>query len=110
MKYTFICLISVCCAVGLIGCTSYRETVRDAGHSLGTIEPRDIREADAYRKVLPSHLGLAPDQVNIAAGSGITEVTISGVTADAERQRIASAISRLNSQNPQLNPLRLRFQ
>jgi hypothetical protein len=110
MKCNYLFVVCFLAAVCVTGCESYRETVRSAGHGLGAIEPRDIQQADAYRKALPGHLGLAPEQINVTAGSGITEVRISGVTADSDRQRITSAISSLNSQNPQLNPLHLTFQ
>jgi hypothetical protein len=93
----------------LVGCAGYNETMRNMGHSLGTIGTRDIQQANGYRKVLASHLGLADGQVRVSPGSGVTNVSVSGITTPGERERITAAIANLNSQNPQLNPLRLSF-
>jgi hypothetical protein len=92
-----------------IGCASYNETMRNTGHSLGAIQTRDIQQANAYRKMLASHLGLSDGQVRVSPGSGVTNVSVSGITTPGERERITAAIASLNSQNPQLNPLRLSF-
>ena len=94
----------------LVGCESYRDTMRGLGSGMGAIQTRDIQQADAYRKTLPGHLGLSPRQIRVEAGSGATQVTISGVGAEAERQRIATELATLNSKNPQLSPLKWRFQ
>ncbi len=94
----------------LVGCESYRDTVRGVGSGMGAIQTRDIQQADAYRKALPGHLGLAPQQIRVEPGSGVTHVTISGVAAETERQRIATDLETLNSKNPQLSPLKWRFQ
>ena len=94
----------------LVGCESYRNSVRNVGTSMGAIQIRDIRQADAYRKALPGHLGLPSQQVRVEPGSGVTHVTISGVAAETERQRIATELATLNSKNPQLSPLKWRFQ
>lgn len=84
--------------------------MRGVGHAVGGIQTKDVQQADAYRKALPGHFGLLPHQVHVEPGSGVTKVTIFGVNAEAERKRITDAVDSLNKQNPQLNPLRLRFQ
>ena len=100
------------CALGILlaGCKSYRESVRDVSHGVGAITIRDIHEADTYRKVLPDHLGISAEQVRVEPGSGVTHVTILGITSDTERQRIAGELATLSSKNPQLNPLKWTFQ
>jgi outer membrane murein-binding lipoprotein Lpp len=109
MKPTLL-LTCVLTALLLVGCESYRESVRSLGSSMGAIQTRDIQQADAYRKSLPGHLGLASKQVRVEPGSGITHVTISGVTDEVQRQRIATELATLNSKNPQLSPLKWRFE
>jgi hypothetical protein len=94
----------------LVGCESYRDTMHGLGSGMGAIQTRDIQQADAYRQALPGHLGLPPQQIRVEPGSGVTQVTISGITADAERQRIGTELATLNSKNPQLSPLKWRFQ
>ncbi|KAF0178880.1 MAG: hypothetical protein FD161_1639 [Limisphaerales bacterium] len=94
----------------LVGCESYRDTVRGIGSGVGAIQTRDIQQADAYRKALPGHLGLPSQQVRVEPGSGVTHVTVSGVASETERQRIATDLATLNSKNPQLSPLKWRFQ
>lgn len=101
------------CAVAflvLVGCDSYRNSVRSVGSGMGAIQTRDIQQADAYRKALPGHLGLSSQQVRVDAGPGVTHVTIAGVAAETERQRIATELTTLNTKNPQLSPLKWRFQ
>jgi len=106
-------LFTLLVAVALLpvfgGCEGYSQAVRDAGHSLGTISPRDLHQADAYRQVLPEQLKLPANQIEVQPGSGITEVTISGVSAGADQDRIASKLRSLNEQNPQMNPLKWTF-
>src|SRR5436309_2351909 len=103
-------LLSIWLSWIVLGCTSYNQTMRDVGHSLGAIETRDIQEANEYRKVLASHLGLSDGQVRVAPGTGVTNVAISGISSPAEKERITTAIASLNAKNPQLNPLKLNFQ
>ena len=52
-----------------VGCESYRDTVRGVGHTFGAITTKDAYDADSYRKVLPGHLGLPPQQVGVEAGA-----------------------------------------
>jgi len=70
---------------------------------------KDIKEANNYRMELAAHLGLAQEQVNVTAGSGVTYVTISGVQLASERERIAADLTTLNKNNPKLDPLRWTF-
>jgi predicted component of type VI protein secretion system len=70
---------------------------------------KDIKQADNYRMELAAHLGLAPEQVNVTAGSGVTYVTISGVQLASERERIAADLTTLNKNNPKLDPLKWTF-
>ena len=90
------------------GCQGYSESVRGIGTTFGAIQTRDIQQAQFYRDELPRQLNLAPSQVSVEPGSGITHVTISGVK-DAEQPRIASMIEWLNTANPHLNPLKVQF-
>jgi len=97
-------------ALTFVGCESYRDTVRGLGHTFGAITTKDAYDADSYRKVLPGHLGLPPQQVRVEAGAGVTHVTILGVKSESERQRIASELSTLNAKNPKMNPLKWTFE
>jgi tRNA pseudouridine-54 N-methylase len=94
----------------LVGCDGYRNSVRSVGSSMGAIQTRDIQQADAYRKALPGHLGLSSQQVRVEPGSGVTHVTITRVVTETERHRIATELTTLNTKNPQLSPLKWRFQ
>jgi hypothetical protein len=71
--------------------------------------PKDIKQANNYRLGLAGHLGLAQEQVNVTAGSGVTYVTISGVQLAAERERIAADLTTLNKNNPKLDQLSWTF-
>ena len=106
MKFTRL-LILISASVALVGCESYRETVRGLGSSLGAIQIRDIRQADVYRQTLPGYLKLAPEQVRVEPSSGVSDVTITGVSTDAERQRITAAVADLNTQNQVSDHIRL---
>jgi len=108
MNVTKRLLICTLASFALLGCESHRDTMRGIGSGMGAIQTRDIQQADAYRKALPGHLGLLPQQIRVEPGSGVTHITISGVVA--ERQRIATELAALNSKNPQLSPVKWRFQ
>jgi hypothetical protein len=73
------------------------------------VTKQDIKQADNYRMGLAAHLGLAPEQISVAAGSGVTHVTISGVQLASERERIAADLTTLNKNNPKLDPLNWTF-
>jgi len=73
------------------------------------VTKKDIQQADNYRMGLAAHLGLAPEQINVTAGSGVTHVTISGVQLASERERIAADLTTLNKNNPKLYPLSWSF-
>ena len=103
-------LIILLSAFFFAGCDSYRETVRGVGHATGAIEISDIRQANQLRDDLPVYLGLPSSHVRVEAGSGVTHVTISGVTSPADRQTITTKIQELQSQNPKMNSIKLRFQ
>lgn len=103
-------LIFSAASLFLIGCESYRNTVRNVGSSMGAIQTRDIQQANAYRETLPSQLGLQPHQIRVEAGSGVTHVIISGVTAETERQRIVKQLEAIKNTNPQMGSLQWKFQ
>jgi len=84
--------------------------VRGIGSSLGAIQIRDIKQADVYRQTLPGYLKLAPEQVHVEAGSGVSDVTITGVSSDDERQKITATVADLNAQNQISDKIRLRFE
>lgn len=94
----------------LCGCESYRDTVRGVGSSLGAIQIRDIQQANVYRQTLPGYLKLAPEQVHVEAGSGISDVTVTGVSSDIEKQRLTAAVTDLNAQNHISDKIRLKFE
>jgi hypothetical protein len=99
------CFLAIIGLMALPGCQGYRDTVRGMNHSLGAIEPRDLDQADAYQQQLPAHLHLDPQQIKVEPGSGVTHVTLTGIDSDFDRHRISTELARLNSLNPQLNPL-----
>lgn len=110
MRKTILALFTLGACAAFSGCESYRQTVRDIGSSMGVIDVRDIAEADGWRERLPAHLGLPPKQVSVDPGSSTTQVTITGVSDENERARIAKALAVLNEKNPQLNPLKWKFE
>ena len=73
------------------------------------VTKKDTKQADNYRMGLASHLGIAPEQINVTAGSGVTYLTISGVELASERERIAADLRTLNKNNPKLDPLKWTF-
>ena len=110
MNTTIRYLVIVSASLLFCGCESYRDTVRGIGSSLGAIQIRDIKQADVYRQTLPGYLKLAPEQVHVEAGSGVSDVTITGVSSDDERQKITATVADLNAQNQISDKIRLRFE
>ena len=94
----------------LAGCESYRQSVRNIGSSMGVIDVRDIAEADGWRGRLPAHLGLSSMQVTVEPASSTTQVVIKGVVDEGEKARISKSLEVLNEKNPQLNPLKWKFE
>jgi hypothetical protein len=61
------------------------------------------------RQILPDYLGLPEDRIQVEAGSGITHVIISGINNAADKQNITNKMQNLQTQNPNMNPIQLRF-
>jgi hypothetical protein len=80
-----------------------------AGNSMGLVDIRDINSAKASGEALPGVLGLSPDQVEVGPEAGYSTAVISGVSSDAERERIASAVETYNAQNTRRDPVRVSF-
>ena len=102
-------LICISVSLTLVGCASYQNTMSSFGHGIGLIDTGDVQSADAYKKVLPNHLGLLPKQVDVQPASGVVLVTIYGVADESERQIIAAKLATLNTKNPQLSPMKWSF-
>ena len=92
----------------MLGCEGYRDGVRGAGRSMGLVDLRDYRSAKASGQALPGYLGLPPERIEVAPDSGRSLAIISGVTTDAEAQRLTAAVAEYNAANPQLDPVELR--
>ncbi len=110
MNTTIRLLIIVTASLIFVGCESHREAAPCIGSGYEAIQTRDIMQANIYRAALPELLKLSPDQVRVDAGSGVADVTITGVHSNAERQKIQTAIDSLNAQNPKCDPVRVRFE
>jgi len=110
MNTTITLLVTVTASLIFVGCESHRETVPCIASGPGAIQTRDIMVANIYRAALPEYLKLSPDQVRVDAGSGVADITITGVHSNAERQRIQTVVESLNVQNPKCDPARVRFE
>ena len=95
--------------LSLSNCAGYRQGVRNAAHSVGSLLPQDLEQAEACSALLPPLLKLPEEDVRVRAGSGVTHVTIRNVEEPAERQRIEDHIHSLNHTNFSMRPLRLKF-
>ena len=77
--------------------------------SMGLVDVRDYDSAKETSQTLPSFLGLSPDQVQVGPESRFSTAVVSGVSSDADRQRIANAVQAYNAQHPTLDPVKLYF-
>ena len=92
MNTTAKLLICVLASLVMVGCKSYRDTVRSAGTSMGLIQIRDLWQADAYRKVLPTYLALPSNRLTIEPGAGATRVTIHGEGSGSKQAMIEKIV------------------
>jgi hypothetical protein len=99
-------LLTVSVAFLLVGCESYRDSVRSAGSSLGAIQIRDIAQAKAYRKVLPEFLGLPGNRISIDPGAGATDITIRADAAGTKQTMIEKIVT--FAETNYLGPIKLR--
>jgi hypothetical protein len=99
-------LTCVLASLTLVGCESYRDSVRSAGSSLGAIQIRDIRQADAYRKALPEYLGLPGNRVRVEPGAGATRITILGEKEPGSKQTMIGKMVTFAETN-YLGPIKL---
>ena len=95
---------------GSIGCESYRDYSRSFGRSVGSIQVRDVAQADNVRAILPGYLGLPGDHMRVTADSGYTDVTLTGIDDSAARKNIKTRLEDLRTQNPMMNPIELHFE
>lgn len=65
--------------IGFTGCAAYRDTMREFGRSMGTIQTRDIDEAKYIRTNLPARLGMDAKNIRVSPGSYVSDVVIYGV-------------------------------
>jgi hypothetical protein len=80
------------------------------GCSKRSVSSDDQLLAESYRHVLPRMLKLKPEQFHVDAGAGFADVSILGVTNEADRQQISAAISEFIKQNPKADPIKLKFE
>jgi hypothetical protein len=99
-------LVSASVALLLVGCESYRDSVRSAGTSLGAIQTRDLRQADAYRKVLPAYLALPSKRIQIEPGAGATKIIIQAEASGTKQSMIDKIVT--FAQTNYLGPISLR--
>lgn len=109
MKHISRLLICIFVLPAIFGCAGYQNSMENFSHHIGLITTADVESADAYKDVLPKHLGLLPKQVQVDPGSGVVYVTIYGVKDDSERQVIAAKLATLNAKNPQLSRMSWEF-
>ena len=84
--------------------------MRSFTHATGGIMIGDIRQANELQGSLPAYLGLPSSRIQVEAGSGVTDVTIFRVSSPADRLVITTKIQDLQTQNPKMNPINLKFQ
>jgi hypothetical protein len=56
---------------------------------------------------LPSYLGLSDRRIRVEPGSGVSHVTIYGVSDAEGRQALIAKLHDLEVSNPKLNPIKL---
>jgi hypothetical protein len=95
---------------GSTGCESYRDYSRSFGRSVGSIQVRDVAQADNLRAILPGYLGLPGDRMRVTADSGYTDLTLSGINDSATKKDIQHKLEDLRTQNPMMNPIELHFE
>jgi hypothetical protein len=87
----------------LAGCQS----AHSVGHALGGIETTDIQQAKYLKAELPAYLGLPDDKIRVEPGSGVSHVTVDGVSASGGKQALISKLHDFEVNNPKLNPIKL---
>ncbi|HWI57393.1 MAG TPA: hypothetical protein VNZ22_09215, partial [Bacillota bacterium] len=101
-------LICTLAAGALMGCSGLQDRTYVITQRTGDLQPQDVEHAEAYRKILPQELWLAPQQIRVQPGPGFTHVFVSGVNDDALRAGVLSDAAILNAHNP-FNPIHLGF-
>jgi len=81
MKSLRLTTILFCLINALTGCEGYQQAVRDIGHDLGPITPRDLKHAAAWEDLLHKGSGYTKRQIVVVPESGITQITIYEVKA-----------------------------
>jgi outer membrane murein-binding lipoprotein Lpp len=109
MKRILILAAYAAACVALAGCRISTESHYLVGRHSDKVEPDDVVQAAAYRKILPRELKLPPERVRVSPGLGITQVVVTGVQDEAQKEDLVTRIATLNAKQP-FHPLQLSFE